>query len=264
MAEPIYGSVIAAILTGFKGFGWDVQVRGAHHLPLYGPGVIATNHVSYLDFIFVGFGARDRGRLVRFLAKQEVFDKRGIGWLMRKMKHVPVDRYGRAADAFDAAVEALRQGELIGMFPEATISRSFVPMTGKTGAARMAMAAGVPLIPGAVWGGQRILTKGRKRNLQRNVPILVSYGAPVPYAPDEEPAEVTKRLMARINELLEELQEDYPDRPSGDDDRWWLPAHRGGTAPTVAEAEAMSIAEIAERRRKRRAEGNVQGRPEAS
>jgi 1-acyl-sn-glycerol-3-phosphate acyltransferase len=253
--EPVYATVIGLVLTGFKVLDWKVGVRGARHLPRFGPAVIATNHVSYLDFIFIGFGARERGRLVRFMAKQEVFDKAGVGWLMRQMKHIPVDRYGRAADAFDVAVSALRRGELIGMFPEGTISRSFVPMAGKTGAARMAMAAQVPLIPSAVWGGQRVLTKGRPRNLQRLLAISVAYGEPLPYEPDEEPAEVTKRLMARITELLEELQSDYPQKPADDNDRWWVPAHLGGTAPTVAEAEALAARESAERRARRRAAG---------
>jgi 1-acyl-sn-glycerol-3-phosphate acyltransferase len=139
------------------------------------------------------------------------------------------------------------------MFPEATISRSFVPMSAKSGAARMALEANVPLIPGAVWGTQRILTKGRPRNLQRGVPITILIGEPVPYRSDEDPVEITKRLMDRITELLEKAQASYPDQPAGEDDRWWLPAHLGGTAPSVAEAEAERIAELQERRRQRRA-----------
>jgi 1-acyl-sn-glycerol-3-phosphate acyltransferase len=254
--EPVYASVIGLIRTGFRACRWDVDIRGEEHLPKYGPAVIASNHVSYLDFIFIGYGARERGRLVRFLAKQEIFDKPGAGWLMRRMKHIPVDRYGRATEAFEGAVAALKQGELIGMFPESTISRSFVPMTAKTGAVRMAMAANVPLIPSAVWGGQRILTKGHPRNLQRRIPITVIFGAPLPYELDEESGEITKRLMARVTELLDTIQADYPDKPAGDADRWWLPAHLGGTAPTVAEADALSMAEIAERRAKRRAQGD--------
>ena len=112
------------------------------------------------------------------------------------------------------------------MFPEGTISRSFVPSTAaKSGAARMAMEASAPLIPGAVWGSQRILTKGRPRNLQRNLPITVEFGAPIEYTPGEDPADVTKRLMAAIEELVEHSSRDYPDAPSGPDDRWWLPVH---------------------------------------
>ncbi|MPZ87098.1 MAG: 1-acyl-sn-glycerol-3-phosphate acyltransferase [Nitriliruptorales bacterium] len=251
--EPVYGTVISLVRTGFRACGWRIEVQGAQHIPRAGPAVLASNHIGYLDFTFVGYGARARRRVVRFLAKQEIFDKRGVGWLMRKMRHIPVDRYGRAVEAFGAAVKSLKQGELVGMFPESTISRSFVPMAGKTGAVRMAMAADVPLIPCVVWGSQRLLTKGRRRNLQRGVAIVVAFGEPLAYQPDEEPVEVTKRLMARIADLLEAAQADYPQQPASDADRWWLPAHLGGTAPTVAEADALTARESAERRARRRA-----------
>jgi 1-acyl-sn-glycerol-3-phosphate acyltransferase len=142
----------------------------------------------------------------------------------------------------------------VGMFPEGTISRSFVPAAGKTGAARMAMGAGVPLIPGAVWGSQRILTKGRPKNWQRKVPISVYYGPPVDYAPDDDPAVVTKRLMDAIGELVERAAAEYPDRPAGPDDGWWQPAHLGGSAPTVEESVEMARREREERRARRRRE----------
>jgi 1-acyl-sn-glycerol-3-phosphate acyltransferase len=248
----VYGSVIRLVKTGFALFGWRITVRGAEHIPKAGAAVIATNHVGYLDFTFVGYAARERGRLVRFLAKQEIFDHRVAGPLMRGMRHVPVDRYGRAQDAYVAAVDALRRGELIGMFPESTISRSFVPAAAKTGAARMAMTAGVPLIPGAVWGSQRLLTKGRRPNLQRGVAISVNLGAPIAYEADEDVMAVTRRLMTRIGELLADAQATYPQAPADDADRWWQPAHLGGTAPTVAEAEAAAAAEAAARRARRR------------
>ncbi len=258
--EPVYSPVIGAVIAAYKMLGWQVRVTGAEHLPASGAAVVATNHIGYLDFTFVGFGAHERGRMLRFLAKQEIFDKPVVGALMRGMKHIPVDRFGRAQDALDHAVEALRRGELIGMFPEATISRSFVPAAGKSGAARMAMAAGVPLIPGAVWGSQRLLTKGRPRNLQRNVVVTVDFGSPIPYVAGEDAGEVTKRLMTAIEALVDHAQRDYPQQPAGAADRWWLPAHLGGTAPTVAEADALAAAESAARRDRRRQERGQQPR----
>lgn len=257
--EPAYRSVVAATVAAFKAMRWQVDVRGADHVPADGPAVLAANHVGYLDFAFLGYGALPRKRLVRFLAKQEVFDHKLAGPLMRAMRHIPVDRFGRAVDAFPAAVEALRRGEIIGMFPEATISRSFVPRAGKTGAARMAMAAGAPLVPSAVWGSQRILTKGRPRNLQRGVAVSVRFGEPVAYDPDDDPTEVTKRLMERIDDLVEELWTLYPQQPGGEHDRWWVPAHLGGTAPTVADAEELAAQERAERRARRRDENRRRG-----
>jgi 1-acyl-sn-glycerol-3-phosphate acyltransferase len=252
--EPVYSPVIGAALLMFKTMGWKISVSGIEHIPVTGPGVVATNHVGYLDFTFVGYGVRDQGRMLRFLAKKEIFDHPVAGPLMRGMKHVPVDRFGRPQDALNAAIDSLRSGELIGMFPEATISRSFVPAAAKSGAARMAMEASAPLIPGAVWGSQRILTKGRPKNFQRNVPIMVAFGAPIDYAPDENPADVTKRLMASIEQLVDDASRSYPDQPAGPDDRWWQPAHLGGTAPTVEEADAIAAAERAERRARRERE----------
>ncbi len=263
--EPVYRVVITLVRLVYVLFGWRVTVRGAQHVPTRGAAVIASNHVGYLDFTFIGYGVIPRRRLVRFLAKQEIFDQPVAGWLMRQMRHIPVDRYGRAADSFTASVEYLRRGELIGMFPESTISPSFVPMAGKTGAARMAMTAGVPLIPCAVWGSQRLLTKGRPNNLQRGVAVTVLYGEPVPYEAGEDPVAVTNRLMTRIGELVDEAQADYPQRPAGDADRWWQPAHLGGTAPTVEEAKASLAAESAARRTRRRAAaGNGQPGPAAT
>jgi 1-acyl-sn-glycerol-3-phosphate acyltransferase len=252
--EPVYTPVIGAALTFFKAMGWPIRVEGAEHIPAAGPAVIATNHVGYLDFTFVGYGARERGRLVRFMAKKEVFDHKVAGPLMRGMKHIPVDRFGRANDSIERAVEWLERGEVVGMFPEGTISRSFVPAAGKTGAARMAMGGGAALVPGAVWGSQRILTKGRPKNWQRKVPISVYYGAPIDYAPDDDPTVVTKRLMDAIGVLVERAAAEYPDRPAGAEDGWWLPAHLGGSAPTVEESLELANREREERRARRRRE----------
>jgi 1-acyl-sn-glycerol-3-phosphate acyltransferase len=252
--EPVYRPVVGFALTLFKVMRWNIRTTGEHHVPSSGPAVIATNHVGYLDFVFVGAAARKRGRLVRFLAKHEVFAHPVAGPLMRGMKHIPVDRYGRARDAIEASVEALRSGEVVGMFPEGTISRSFVPADGRSGAARMAMEAGAPLIPGAVWGTQRILTKGRPKNWQRNITITVDLGAPIPYDATSDPDTVTKRLMEVIEEMVQRAAVSYPDEPSDADDRWWLPAHLGGSAPTVDESLEMARAEREERARRRRTE----------
>jgi 1-acyl-sn-glycerol-3-phosphate acyltransferase len=250
--EPVYAPVIGICLAAFKTMKWDVRVSGAEHIPADGPGVVATNHVGYLDFIFAGYGVREQEkRRLRFLAKAEVWDNPIAGPMMRSMKHIPVDRGGRASESFHAAVEALRAAELVGMFPESTISRAFVPLRGKTGAARMAMETGSPLIPGAVWGTQRLWTKGRPRSFRRDVVITVTFGPPVPYTADEDPRTVTDRLMAAIGQLVHEAQEAYPQAPDPDEEAWWLPAHLGGTAPTP-EAAAELAAQEAEARRARR------------
>ena len=207
--------------------------------------MLASNHVSYLDFTFVGYGAREAGRLVRFMAKESVFRHPVSGPLMRGMRHIPVDRAAGSA-AFRGAMAALKAGELVGVFPEATISRSFELKEFKAGAARMAQAAGVPLVPTIVWGGQRIYTKGRPRDFRRRGrAITVAFGEPLTPGRRDNSDEVTAELRRRMTALLEKVRADYPDRPSGDDDRWWLPASMGGTAPTLAEATALDEAEAA-------------------
>lgn len=249
--DPVYRPVIGAVLTMFRAMGWDLRFTGTEHIPTTGGGVVATNHVGYLDFTFVGAGVRtvDK-RLLRFLAKQEVFDHRVSGPLMRGMKHIPVDRGGKAVESLHAAEDALRRGELIGMFPESTISRSFVPLPGKTGAARMAIDTGTPLIPGAVWGSQRIWTKGRPRSFTRGVVITVDYGPPIP-TEGRSAEDVTADLMDAIGTMVDKAQRNYPVEPVGDDDRWWVPAHLGGTAPTPQEAAEIAEREAAERRARR-------------
>jgi 1-acyl-sn-glycerol-3-phosphate acyltransferase len=252
--ELVYPPVIAFARATFAVMRWRVQVTGAGNIPAEGCAVIAMNHVGYLDFAFVGYGALERRRLVRFMAKQETFDHPISGPLMRGMHHLPVDRFGGAVAAIDTAVEALKAGEVVGLHPEGTISRSFVPARAKTGAVRIAMRASAPLIPTAVWGSQRLLTKGRKPNWQRNVSILVTFGAPVDYDATDSPEDVTEELMRRIGALVDHAAKTYPDRPAGERDRWWLPAHLGGGAPSVEEATRIADRERQERLAKRRAE----------
>lgn len=249
MGERVYGAVIGAALVMIRGMRWPVTVLGAENIPTSGPAVLASNHVGYLDFVFSGYAARQRGRRVRFLAKREIFDKAGAGWLMRQMGHIPVDRMGTAVDSLAAARTELERGEVIGMFPEATISPSFVPRRGKTGTVRLAQDTKAPLIPIAVWGTQRILTKWRPKNFRRGIPIMVNVGAPLEVPPNEDPQQATDRLMARIGELLAEAQAAYPADPAREDDRWWLPTHLGGTAPTFEDAEQRLAEERARRKR---------------
>ena len=255
MGEKVYTVVIGAAVGMLKGMKWSVTVIGGQNIPESGPAVLASNHIGYLDFVFSGYAARERGRRVRFLAKKEIFDRRGVGWLMRQMGHVPVDRDGAAKDSLAAAKDELERGEIIGMFPEATISPSFVPRRGKTGTVRLAQETGVPLIPVAIWGTQRILTKWRPKKFRRSIPVVVNVGAPMKVAPGEDAQEATDHLMASITELLAEAQAHYPDQPSSDDDRWWLPAHLGGSAPTQEDAERRLSEERADRARRREEAG---------
>ena len=238
----MYPPVVLAAKTMFRVLDNRLRVTGTEHVPRSGGAVIACNHVSYLDFIFCGLGAQPAKRLVRFMAKKEIFDNRIAGPLMRGMHHISVDRAAGKA-SYDEAVDRLRSGEVVGVFPEATISRSFTVKPIKSGAVRMAADAGVPVVPMALWGTQRLWTKGRPRTLtKRHVPIHIHAGEPFRPTPDDDPDLLTGQLRTRMQEILDELQAGYPDRPADEDDRWWLPAHLGGTAPTPAELDARGRA----------------------
>ncbi len=239
MRDITYPPTILAARAWFRASRMRIRLEGAEKIPPRGGAVIASTHVSYLDFIFCGLAARTSKRYIRFMAKEAVFRHRIAGPLMRSYHHIPVDR-AAGAGSYRNAVHALRDGELVGVFPEATISRSFTVKEIKSGAVRMAAAGGVPLVPMVVWGGQRMLTKGGPRRLgQRHLPIVILVGEPMhPKRGDDWPARQAE-LHARLQELLDRAQQEYPDRPSGPEDRWWLPAHLGGTAPRPEEAAAM-------------------------
>jgi 1-acyl-sn-glycerol-3-phosphate acyltransferase len=230
-----YRIIIRICLIVFRLFRFRFDVRGSEHVPATGGAIICSNHVSFFDFTFLGLGALPQHRLVRFMAKAAVFDHWFAGRFMRAMQHIPVDRKAGAA-AFESAVRALKDGEVVGVFPEATISTSFTVKDLKAGAARMAVEAGVPIIPAAVWGGHRVATKGHKVDLRRDVAVTVILGEPILPEAGEKPQALLRRTRTAMEALLDEAQRSYPQHPAGDDDRWWLPVHLGGTAPTPEEA----------------------------
>jgi 1-acyl-sn-glycerol-3-phosphate acyltransferase len=231
MPELVYPPVIGIARTFFKAVDLRFDIRGTEHVPRRGGAVLVSNHIGYLDFVFTGLTALPAKRLVRFMAKESVFRHKVSGPLMRAMKHIPVDR-AQGEHAYRHALKALRDGEIIGVFPEATISQSFTLKHFKSGAARLAQEAGVPLLPMALWGTQRLWTKGHKRDFGRNhFPVSIRVGEPMTPRPGEAAPALTERLRGRVGELLEAAQRAYPGTPRNAEDTWWLPAHLGGTAP---------------------------------
>jgi 1-acyl-sn-glycerol-3-phosphate acyltransferase len=242
--EPVYGTIIKLARLAWRFQGLRFTVTGVENLPATGGAVIAINHTGYMDFTFAGLPTFQQGlgRKVRFMAKQEVFDHKITGPLMRGCRHIPVDRASGAA-SFDAAVQALKAGEFVGVYPEATISRSFEIKEFKSGAARMAIAADVPIVPHIVWGAQRIWTKGHPKKLLRpKVPISVMVGEPI--QPTLPAAELTALLHSRMQHLLERIQDSYGSHPAGE---FWVPHRLGGGAPTLAEAARLDAEEANQR-----------------
>jgi len=226
----------AIIILAVRVLRWRIDVQGLEHVPDRGGAVLAFNHHSYVDFMMVGWPiVRQRRRPMRFLAKREIWSSRKVGWVARWVGAIPVDRgsdRARAA-AFEAATEALQAGDLVAVAPEQTISPSFELLPLRTGAARMAQQAGVPIVPVAGWGSQRALTKGAPRRLLRKLPVSVRFGDPLYVRPDDDVVEVTEALARRMTRLLHEVQDTYPDgAPPG---ARWVPARLGGGAPDHAE-----------------------------
>jgi 1-acyl-sn-glycerol-3-phosphate acyltransferase len=251
--DRVYPIVVRLALFVLRVMRWEPRVSGLEHIPKSGPALIASNHISLIDWIFLGAGVVPTGRLIRFMAMKEAFDHWLGGPLLRAMRHLPVDRFGSPEQAVAPAVRALRDGELVGIFPEGTMSRSLVPAEARTGAARIAMEAGAPLVPAVVWGSHRILTANHRRGLlRRGIHVSVRYGPPIGYDPGEDPAAVSRRMMARIRELFDQALAEYPQRPRGPKDGWWLPADRGGSAPTITESKRLAEASRLSRSRRAR------------
>ncbi len=228
MAEIVYPPVIVALKSFWRYLGLQFHFEGEAHIPRKGGAILAMNHIGYLDFALIGTAALPSGRLVRFMAKKEIFDNKLAGPLMRGMHHINVDRSSGTA-SFVAALRALRSGEIVGIFPEGTISRSFEIKELKTGAIRLAMGSGVPVIPTIVWGSQRIWTKGVKKDLRRKkVPIYVTFGRPMFFEKGADVEAGEKLLRETLLELLLEVQVKYPDNHVG---QRWAPLRLGGTAP---------------------------------
>ncbi|MEO6713073.1 MAG: lysophospholipid acyltransferase family protein [Mycobacteriales bacterium] len=247
MSDRVYPPIIGFAKTLSRLFGIRTRVVGADNLPATGGAVVAINHIGYLDFVYAGWAADSMRpkRKIRFAAKKEVFDHKLAGPLMRGMKHIPVDRESGAASYRDC-LQVLKSGELVGMFPEATISRSFELKEFKTGSTRMAAAAGVPIVPLVVWGTQRIMTKGRKPDLQRGATVLVYVGEPLHPTRSDDAAVATDELKARMQQLLDQAQDDYPPVPDKAG-RWWLPQRLGGTAPGLEVASELDRIDVERR-----------------
>ena len=254
MRDITYPPIILAAKTGFRLLGQKFVLSGTEHVPRSGGVLLAVNHIGYVDFVYGGFAANPSKRLVRFMAKREVFDHRLSGPLMRSLHHIEVDR-GAGIASMEQAVSYLKDGEAVGIFPEATISRSFELKEFKTGAVRIAADAGVPLLPVILWGTQRMMTKDHEKDFSRGKTISIRVGEPLrPTGAD--PVAETAELKAAMAKLLDESIRAYPaqEQPPGS---WWLPASYGGSAPTLEEAERLDAEEKRERaarRAKKRAE----------
>ncbi len=250
MRDITYPPIIVTAKIAFRALGLRFQMTGTEHIPRTGGALLAVNHVSYVDFVLGGFAAQPSKRLVRFMAKRELFDHKYAGPLMRSLHHINVDR-AEGLGSYEEGLRYLRDGEVVGIFPEATISRSFEIKELKTGATRMAAEAGVPLIPVILWGTQRMMTKDHPKDFSRGKTIAISVGEPL-HPSGADPVADTAELRSTMSAMLDTTIRSYPadEQPPGS---WWLPASHGGSAPTPEEAKVLDGEERRRRAEKRRA-----------
>ncbi len=250
MRDLTYPPIIATAKTSFRLLGQRFTMTGTENVPRSGGVLLAYNHIGYVDFIYGGLAANPSKRLVRFMAKREIFDHRFGGPLMRSLHHIEVDR-GDGLASYQRAVDYLRAGEAVGIFPEATISRAMELKEFKTGAVRIAAAASVPLVPVVLWGTQRMLTKDHPKDFSRGKTISISVGEPMHPTGEDSLAE-TATLKATMARMLDEAIRAYPEaeQPPGS---WWVPASHGGSAPSLEEAARLDADEKRARAARRRA-----------
>src|SRR6478752_1489811 len=209
LAEPL---VRAALVSTTKHEWID-----GDNIPATGGCIIVLNHVSHVDPLTAAHLVYDHGRLPHYLAKSGLFRNRAMGAFFRAAGQIPVERLSKnAAGAFDAAVQAVREGKCVVVYPEGTITRDpgGWPMTGKSGAARIALETGCPVIPVGQWGAQAILAPySKKPHLFPRKLITMKVGTPVDLsdlvAQQRTPAviqQATDRIMAAITHLVEEVR----------------------------------------------------------
>ena len=200
-------------------FNWHVE--GLEHLPRSGPGLVACNHISYLDPLANAYVVTLAGRRPRFLAKQELFDNPFLGTVLRGAGQIPVRRGTGDPTALDAAASALRSGEVVLIYPEGTVTKNpdFSPMEARTGVARLSLDTEVAVTPLAIWGGQHVWQKSGRGSLKFGRPIWVKAGPP--FDPFEGIADrgsrpsvraATDRVMDVLGGLVNDLRARYPKR----------------------------------------------------
>jgi 1-acyl-sn-glycerol-3-phosphate acyltransferase len=219
--EPWYRAAELALVPPLQlWFNW--RLEGLEKIPAEGPVIVAGNHLSYVDPLAHGYFVVKAGRRPRFLAKQELFDARFVGTVLRGARQISVERGTGGRSPLEDAGRAVERGEVVVIYPEGTTTTThedFSPGRGKTGAVRLAIATGVPVLPVATWGGQFVWRRSGRQSLTFGRPIWVVAGEP--FDPTErldgEPdarrlRTLTDDLMGELDKLVADLRARYPTR----------------------------------------------------
>lgn len=244
-SEGWYRATVLLGRTALRALDVTTRVSGTEHLPEDGPVLLASAHTSYLDFLFIGKATLAEGRYPRFMCRHDVWHRPVVRRAMDEMRHIPVDREAPAA-AYLKARRLLSEGEAVCAFPEAGISYAYAVRSLMRGAASLARETAVPVVPVAVWGGQRIYSVGRpvdgrgpRPDLTRGRLVDVRFGEPFRVDAGEDLVGATGHLGRALTDLLEDLQLLPEHRPAPGEHAPWYPAHLGGHAPDRAEASTL-------------------------
>ncbi|AJT40484.1 lysophospholipid acyltransferase family protein [Psychromicrobium lacuslunae] len=226
----------------------DVRINGSEHLPTPDPivgkarkpvpgkgAVIAITHFGYLDFAVASLVMWKHGKVqMRYLIHKGAAEHWLAGPAISAAGHVVVDRTA-GADAYQQAVQKLREGEYIAILPEAGVSRSFTVRECKTGAARMAAEAGVPIVPISIWGAHRLMTRGHRFNFLRSwkAPIQVQIGEQLRFSSTDDAVTSTETLRSALQQGIDQASASFPLQAEAG--AWWVPAAQGGGAMTLEE-----------------------------
>jgi 1-acyl-sn-glycerol-3-phosphate acyltransferase len=229
--------VLKVVLTPLFRLLWRCRVEGRGHVPRHGPVILAPNHVSFCDSLFVPLVVHRR---VTFVAKAEYFDRRRTAWFFRAAGQIPMHRQGGSASerALAAARDVLHSGRVLGIYPEGTRSPDGRLYRGHTGVARLALGCGVAVVPVGVVGTTEVQPRGSMM-LRPFRTVIVRFGEPLDLSRfTGEPADDPLALRTVTDELMFEIRrlsgQEYVDRYAKRHDVV------GGAEPARAEATAAS------------------------
>ena len=236
MAEGYYRAAIALGRVGLRALDVRTRARGQEHVPARGPVVLAANHVSFPDFLFVQQALLGSGRYVRFMCRHDIWSSALLARAMDGMQHIPVDRQVPAA-AYLKARHLLGAGEVVCAFPEGGISAAYTVRALMPGAVALARETGAPLVPVTMWGAQRLWAQKRsvdaplpRADLTRGRLVDVRFHEPIRVPPDADLTAGVRELGARLSAGVEELQLLAEHRPRPGEYAPWYPQHLGGDA----------------------------------
>lgn len=221
LLEPWYHIAKAVLLPPFKlWFNWHFE--GLDLIPNEGPIIVVGNHLSYVDPFAHGYFVVRAGRRPRFLGKQELFENWFTRMVLLGAKQIPVRRGSGETRPLEDAIRALEAGEVVFIYPEGTSVTDhpdFLPGRGKTGAARLALETGAPILPVGTWGGQYVWLRSGRQSLKFGRPIWLKAGESIEVSAHREGAdetdlvhELTDRLMGELGALVDDLRTRYPKR----------------------------------------------------